>query len=277
MEEIAPGVYVLNVHPGLNTGVIVTKGGILAVDVPPASAEHQAWRRAIRALGAPLRYLILTGDQPERVEGAGWVEAPLIAARGEDGADWPVSPITERPLTPEILVDGRMTFHDVFPVVVERVPGPRARSLWVWLPEQEVLFTGDVVVAGRHPALVDAPAILPWLETLRRIAGGNPPARRIVPGRGPVGGREQVAPLVAYFERALELARVLSASATARTDVARAAEELLCLFPVPDGDEDWQRQQIRVGLERLVVELRSEGEGDDTNRTGPGARRQGGL
>lgn len=275
MEEIAPGIYVLNVHPDLNVGVILTRGGILAVDVPPASAEHQAWRRAIRALGAPLRYLILTGDQPERVEGAGWVEAPLVAAWG-DGPDWPVSPIGERPLTPEILLSGRMTFYDMFPVVVERVPGPRARSLWVWLPEQGVLFTGDVVVAGHPPALAEAPALLAWLETLRRIAGGNPPARRIVPGRGPVGGSEIVEPLIAYFTRALELARTLSASA-ARADVARAVEELLGFFPVPDGDADRQRQQIRVGLERLMEELRSEGGSHGADRSGPGARRQGGV
>lgn len=272
MEEIAPGIYVLTVHPGINVGVVATREGALAVDVPPASAEHQAWRRALRALGVPLRYLILTGDQPERVEGAGWVEAPIVAARG-DGTEWAISSASGRPLKPEILVDGQITLHSSFPVVVERVPGPRARSLWVWLPEQGVLFTGDVIVSGRHPALAEAPAILPWLTTLRRVSGGNLPVRRVVPGRGPVGGPEIAAPLVAYFERALELVQTVRPSGTARADLARAVEELLSLFPVPDGDEDRQRQQIRVGLERLLEEIRSEGESHEPGRTGPGTRR----
>lgn len=272
MEEIAPGIYVLTVHPGINVGVVTTREGALAVDVPPASAEHQAWRRALRALGVPLRYLILTGDQPERLEGVGWVEVPIIAARG-NGTDWPVSTSSGRPLKPEIVVDGRLTIHGSFSVVIERVPGPRARSLWVWLPEQGILFTGDTVVVGRHPALAEAPAILPWLETLQRVVGGNLPVSRVVPGRGPVGGPEVVEPLVAYFERALELVRAVRASGSARMDLARAAEELLSLFPVPDGDEDRQRQQIRVGLERLLEETRSEGESHEPGRTGPGTRR----
>lgn len=272
MEEIAPGIYVLTVHPGINVGVVTTEEGILAVDAPPASAEHQAWRRALRALGVPLRYLILTGDQPERVEGVGWVEVSLIAAHG-GGTDWPISPTSGRPLKPEILVDGRLTLHGSFPVVIERVPGPRARSLWVWLPEQRILFAGDVVVAGRHPALAEAPAILPWLEALQRIARGDLPVRQIVPGWGPVGGPEVVGPLVAYFERAIELVRAARASSSARADLIRAAEELLSLFPVPDGDEDRQRQQIRVGLERLLEEIRSEGESHEPGRTGPGTRR----
>lgn len=272
MEEIASGIYVLSVYPGINVGIVVTREGALAVDVPPASAEHQAWRRALRALGIPFRYLILTGDQPERVEGASWVEVPIIAARG-NGTDWSISPVSGRPLKPEILVDGRITLHGSFPVVIEQVPGPRARSLWVWLPEQGVLFTGDAVVIGHHPALAEAPAILPWLEALRRITGSNPPVRRVVPGRGPAGGPEIVKPLVAYFERALELVRAARTSGSARVDLTRAVEELLNLFPVPDGDVDRQRQQIRAGLERLLEETRSEGESHEAVRIGPGARR----
>ncbi|RME35540.1 MAG: hypothetical protein D6793_07125 [Thermoflexia bacterium] len=271
MEEIAPGVYVLMAYSSINVGMVVAGDGALAVDAPPAT-EHQAWRRALRALGVPLRYLIVTGDQPERVEGAGWVDAPIIAAQG-DGTDWPVSPASGRPLRPEILVDGRLTFHTSFPVAVERVPGPRARSLWVWLPEQAILFTGDVVIVGRHPALAEAPSILRWLETLKRISEGNVPVRQVVPGRGPIGGPEVVEPLVAYVERALELVQAARSSGGARADLARAAEELMSLFPVPDGDVDRQRQQIRVGLERLLEETCSEGESHEPGRTGSGTRR----
>lgn len=273
MEEIAPGIYVSSVYPGLNVGLVVTGQWVVAIDAPPFPSDHQVWWKAVRAIGRPIRYLILTDDHPDRLLGALWVGVPIIAGRGtgqkirERGEtllpalveDWnrrhaaegrPIlAPETERIPLPEIAVNGRMTLEDEESLTVESVAGPSAGSLWVWVPRPGVLFTGDVLPPGPS-FLADAPSPTRWLETLARLEAGSPPARRVVPGRGPVGGPEIVHPAAEYLRY---VQHRLQASAGHPTDLTALAEELGARWPTPEKDATVSR--IRVGLERWLEEM----------------------
>jgi len=281
MEEIAPGVYVSSVYPGINVGLVVTGRWVVAVDAPPFPSDHQAWRKAARAIGRPIRYLILTDDHPDRLLGALWVGVPIIAGRGtwqrirERGENLPqalvedwnhryapqgrsiLSPETERFPLPEIVVDGRVTLEDEIPVTVEAVSGPSAGSVWVWLPTQAVLFTGDVVLPS-HPLLSEATSPTHWLEALTRLEEGTPPARTVVPGRGPLGGPEVARPLAGYLRHVRQRLQAAMAGGR-RPDLTALAEELLPLLPSPDRDRERLLPQIRAGLEHWLEELAEEG------------------
>ncbi|MGQ9716074.1 MAG: MBL fold metallo-hydrolase [Anaerolineae bacterium] len=278
MEEIAPGVYVSSVYPGINVGLVVTGRWVVAIDAPLFPSDHQAWRKAERALGRPIRYLILTDDHPDRLLGALWVGVPVIAGRGTwqkirergDGLlqalveDWnrrhasqrKVSfPNPERVLLPELVVDGRITLEDDVSVSVESVPGPSAGSVWVWVPRQAVLFTGDGIVHG-HPPLWESPSPSRWLEALARLEEGSPPARVVVPGRGPVGGPEVAGPLAGYLRHADQRLRV-ALSRGKSPDLTAVAEELLQLFPTSDREKERLLPQIRAGLAHWLEEMKS--------------------
>ncbi|MBC7227353.1 MAG: MBL fold metallo-hydrolase [Thermoflexales bacterium] len=277
MNEIAPGVYVSSVYPGINVGLVVTGRWVIAVDAPSFPSDHQAWRKAARAIGRPIRYLILTDDHPDRLLGALWVGVPIIAGRGTwqkirergDGLlqalveDWnrrhapPGKPIPfpdrERVPLPELVVDGRVVIEDEVSVWVESVPGPSAGSLWVWLPRQAVLFTGDGAFHG-HPSLSEAPSPTRWLEALTRLEQGTPPAQVVVPGRGPVGGPEVVGPLVGYLRHVHQ--RLQAALSRGKSpDLTAVAEELFQLFP--SSDRERLLPQIRAGLEHWLEEMKA--------------------
>ncbi len=279
MEEIVPGVYVSSVYPGINVGLVVTGRWVVAVDAPPFPSDHQAWRKAARAIGRPIRYLILTDDHPDRLLGALWVGVPVIAGRGTwqkirergDGLlqalveDWnrrhtaqgkPIPfPDPERVPLPELVVEGRITLEDDVSVSVESVAGPSAGSMWVWLPTRAVLFTGDVVLQS-HPVLSEAPSLTRWLEVLTGLEEGTPPSRVVVPGRGPVGGPEVAGPLAGYLRNVRQRLQVALAKGR-RPDLTAMAEELLPLLPAPEREGDRLLPQIRAGLERWLEEMKS--------------------
>lgn len=278
LKEIASNVYVSTVYPGINIGLVVTGHWGIAIDAPPFPSEHQAWRKALRAMGYPIRYLILTDDHPDRLLGALWVEVPIIAGRGtwqkvrDRGEilpqilvdDWNrrhavrekvvPDPETGHLPLPEIVVQGRVTIEDTVPITVEAVAGPMPGSVWVWLPQQGVLFTGDVV-AQSPPGITEVPSFARWLEVLVALEKGTPPARIIVPGRGKVGGPEVVRPLMECLQYAHPRLQALRAKGQ-RADLTALAEELLPFFSFPEEERDRVLAQIRAGLERWMEEMK---------------------
>ncbi|HIE39495.1 MAG TPA: MBL fold metallo-hydrolase [Anaerolineales bacterium] len=279
MEEIAPGVYVSSFYPGINVGLIVTDGGPIMVDSPPLPDDARAWReRAEEVAGGPIRYVVLTDHHPDRLIGAGWPGAPVVAGRGafrrlREGGESLWRAVVEewvrrrpgaegladaRPVLPEVIVAGRVSLHGSVPVVVESVPGAAPGSVWVRLPEQEVLFAGDTVVVGAHPFLAEAPDTRAWLETLVDLRRPWFPARLIVPGRGPVCDKEATRDLSAYIQRVRRRIRSVHTAGGGRGDLAGLVEEFLSLFPIEEGERERVQRQVRAGLERVFEELRPE-------------------
>jgi len=68
---------------------------------------------------------------------------------------------------------------------------------FLYLPEDGIVFSGDLVMHGMHPILWEG-AIKDWLSTLRRMQGL--PIERLVPGHGPVGDASFIATMIRYIE-----------------------------------------------------------------------------
>jgi len=99
---------------------------------------------------------------------------------------------------PDLVVEDRLTFERGSRTIVFEWLG-RANTdgdILVWLPEEKLLITGDVLVAP-VPYAFDAPMV-DWIETLDRVAALG--AATIVPGHGSVqhdtGYLEQVRSLL---------------------------------------------------------------------------------
>lgn len=74
----------------------------------------------------------------------------------------------------------------------------------LFLPEERVLFAGDLVVVGHHPNLLSGDPEH-WGTVLREIERLRP--ERIVPGHGPIGSLEDVRVMQEYLATLLDLAR----------------------------------------------------------------------
>jgi cyclase len=74
--------------------------------------------------------------------------------------------------------------------------GHTLSDAFLWLPEEKILFAGDLVVNGTHPWVGDGDVnAWPWI--LERMAELGP--ETIVPGHGPVAGPEAIDFMLGYL------------------------------------------------------------------------------
>jgi glyoxylase-like metal-dependent hydrolase (beta-lactamase superfamily II) len=201
--ELAPGAYCLTAEGDPNAGVIVGDDAVMVVDAratPVAAKELAAYIRKVT--DKPIKYVLLTHYHAVRVMGAsGYGAEHIIASKG----------------TYELIKErGQQDFESEvqrFPRLfkaVETVPGltwptlvfDRELTLWLgkkevqikhigkghtkgdtiaWLPQDKVLFSGDLVEEGTTPYCGDA-YLSEWPETLEKLRAFG--AERLVPGRG---------------------------------------------------------------------------------------------
>ena len=211
--EIGPGLYAFTAEGDPNTGVIIGDDSVMVVE---AQATPRLARKVIECIrqvtDKPISHLVLTHYHAVRVLGASAYGTREIimsdAARGmveERGAeDW----ASEFGRFPRLfqgheeipgLTYPTTTFSDSMTVYlgkrrVEIMHLGRAHTAGdavVWVPDAEVMFTGDIV--EYHSACYCGDGYFAdWGGTLQAIADFDPVA--IAPGRGdPLLGREMVA------------------------------------------------------------------------------------
>ncbi|MFD8983793.1 MBL fold metallo-hydrolase [Streptomyces sp. NPDC059564] len=166
----APG-FVINTHPHGDH----TFGNRLFADEAVIIA-HEATRAEMDLAG-----LHLTGLWPEVCWGDVGVELPTLTFR---------EPIT-------------LHLGDIRAEVMHLGTAHTKNDSVVWLPEQRVLFTGDIVMSGATPFCLtgSVSGSLAVIEKLRALA-----PRTIVSGHGPVGGIELLDTTEAYLRHVQELA-----------------------------------------------------------------------
>jgi glyoxylase-like metal-dependent hydrolase (beta-lactamase superfamily II) len=245
LEELAPGVVAFTAEGDPNVGAVIGLDAVLAIDAratPTAAAE---WLEALRGLtDLPVRYLVLTHYHAVRVLGASAFGADWVIAH--DGTRRWILERGEADFESETRRFPRL-FRDVDSIPVLTYPnvafgdsltlllGDREVQLLhlgrghtqgdtaVWLPEQRVLFAGDLVEARAAPYMGDA-FIDEWsTTTLDRVEALG--ARSIVPGRGPAAGPEAIAETRAYLRTLWETVNEPHATLRDAFEAARAALE----------------------------------------------------
>lgn len=204
MQSIADNVYIEDHYLGVTLGVIQQSRGLIQVDAPPSPEDSRSWRAALMSLsGGPERVLVNLDAHPDRTLGARAMDCTVIAqektaqifrsrpttfkAQGtETGSEWETIPGlgTVRWAPPEISFTNQMSLHwGETPVIFEHHPGSSVGAMWVILPEEKVVFVGDLVLKNQPPFLghADLPA---WLEALDILLSTKYRGYTFVSGRG---------------------------------------------------------------------------------------------
>lgn len=204
MQSIADNVYIEDNYLGVTLGVIQKPRGLIQIDAPPSPEDSRSWRAALMSLsGGPERILLMLDAHPDRTLGARSMECTVLAqektaqvfrtrpttfkAQGtETGADWETLQGlgTVRWTSPEISFGAEMRMHwDENPVILEHHPGPTSGAMWVLMPDEQLVFVGDLVAKNQPPFL--AHADLPgWIEGLEHLLGTDFKGYTVVCGRG---------------------------------------------------------------------------------------------
>jgi glyoxylase-like metal-dependent hydrolase (beta-lactamase superfamily II) len=202
--KLSANAYAYTAEGDPNTGVIVGDDAVMVIDTQATPVMAQDVIRRIRSVtDLPIKYVVLSHYHAVRVLGASAYQPQHIIA-SRDTYDL----IVERGEADKASEIGR--FPRLFQAV-ESVPAGMtwptitftgAMSLWLgklevqllqlgrghtkgdtvaWLPEQKILFSGDLVEFDATPYAGDA-YFQDWPKTLDRLAALEP--RALVPGRG---------------------------------------------------------------------------------------------
>jgi glyoxylase-like metal-dependent hydrolase (beta-lactamase superfamily II) len=187
-----------------NTGIVIGDDAVMVIDTQATPVMAQDVIRRIREVtDLPVRYVVLSHYHAVRVLGASAYEPQqiiasqdtydLIVERGEQDK---ASEIDRFPrlfrsvesvpagLTwPTITFSGRMTLWmgKLQVQILQLGRGHTKGDTVVWLPQDKVLFSGDLVEFDATPYAGDA-YFQDWPRTLDNLAALKP--ERLVPGRG---------------------------------------------------------------------------------------------
>lgn len=214
-QPVAPGVYAFigetsgrtYANEGLNAniGLVVTPAGALLIDSGASLQGAQQIHAAVKKVtDQPVKWVINTGGQDHRWLGNGHFNAQgaeVIAhangkadmlARGGDHLtalkpelkeklDGTVPTLPTRWLTgnDESLSLGGMAIE-----VKHRGGAHTPGDLMVWLPQQRVVFSGDIVYVDRMLGVIPVSHTGRWLQSVAVLEALQP--ARIVPGHGDV-------------------------------------------------------------------------------------------
>jgi cyclase len=210
LDEVTAGVYAYIQPVGgwmvNNCGVVVDGSGT-AVLIDTTSTEQR--NRAVLAevakvaQGAP-RAVVNTHHHPDHTYGNGFLPPETVVighdrcreevlAAGLEATRVITAPdygnLTLRP--PELTFADRMTLHlQEFPVELRSAGRAHtSNDVLVWLPEQRVLYAGDLAFAGGQPFLLEG-SVAGFRRAIRLMRDLEPEV--LVPGHGPVCRGEEV-------------------------------------------------------------------------------------
>lgn len=214
-QPVAPGVFAFigekggrtHANEGLNAniGLVVTPAGALLIDSGASFKGAQQIHAAVQQVtDQPVKWVINTGGQDHRWLGNGYfigqgaeviahadAKADLLARGGDhlaalkpelkDKLDGTVPTLPTRWLSGQ---DEPLNLGGMAIEVKHRKGAHTPGDLMVWLPQQRVVFSGDIVYVDRLLGVIPVSHTGRWLESFAALEALQP--ARIVPGHGDV-------------------------------------------------------------------------------------------
>jgi len=203
-SKLSDNAYAYTAEGDPNTGIIIGDDAVLVLDTQATPVMAQDVIRRIREVtDKPIKYVLMTHYHAVRVLGASAYKADhiiasqdtrdLIVERGEqDKASeigrFPrlfqnVESVPPGLTWPTITFSGKMTLWlgSLEVQLLQLGRGHTKGDTVAWLPQQKILFSGDLVEFDATPYAGDA-YFKDWPQTLDNIAALQP--QQLVPGRG---------------------------------------------------------------------------------------------
>ncbi len=212
VQKVAEGVWAAQTEQGSNLGWVLLGDSVLAVDSGSDAATAKAVLEKIaETAGRPVRYLVITHAHGDHAGGAATFAAAGAEVICHENAAGALAALLARSAfrsSPALLgFSERMVLLGGTrrPAIYWLGPGHTAGDVIVFLPEEKVLFTGDLVLNGRLPYMQSADMDpRGWEQIIRRLAALD--VEKIVPGHGGIGPRQGIADTLAYVRKVNQLA-----------------------------------------------------------------------
>jgi glyoxylase-like metal-dependent hydrolase (beta-lactamase superfamily II) len=239
--------------PGTNT-YLVGAGDVAVIDPGPPDEGHLD---AIAAAGeGRIRHIIVTHTHPDHAPGAaGLAERTGATVLGFDERDGFVPDAT--------LAEADAVAGDGFRLLALHTPGHASNHLCYLLEGENLLFSGDHVMAGSTVVIAPPDGDMDhYLESLERLRHLDPPLRAIAPGHGPLLADPR-AVLEGYISH--RLAREAAIAEALRRRGRATVDELVgdVYLDVPHELHPVARYSVWAHLRRLAVAGSAHAESED--------------
>ncbi|GEL25396.1 MBL fold metallo-hydrolase [Pseudonocardia sulfidoxydans NBRC 16205] len=240
LQQVSAHVHVETAHLGSNNSIIAGADGVALVDTPHKPTDAIAWRTVVDGFGRT-RFVVNTDHHPDHTIGNFWMAGEVVSHRGTrdrllneapdhdylarlfDRIDPEAVPLLAgyRVRVPEVVFSDRLDLHlgDVH-LELSFQPGHTANSLIAFLPEDGVVFTGDIVCEAGLPSFQDS-RLWDWFDAIEKVASYD--FSVLVPGHGEVADR---AVLDRYREWGREVVGQVAAAIGRGEDSDQAAAEI---------------------------------------------------
>jgi glyoxylase-like metal-dependent hydrolase (beta-lactamase superfamily II) len=282
VQEISQDVLVeTSFRSGVNTGAILTSEGYILIDPPAFPDDARRWQAILHehSEDSPVRAVILTDAHRDRILGASWYKPMLLISHTNTRASLSSLPgsylntlvnmlttdsveqakfSSARILIPNITFSDRIRLHfGDTTLLLSYHPGPTDGTIWIYSPQNRILFSGDSVIVGMPPFL-NSMHSKEWLDALN-IIRHRMTLKQIVPGRGDLTHKESTVPISHYIRLARRRVRSLYKARRPPSETLMLVHELLALFPPPlESQLEGFQQRVRTGLQSIYNEFRQQ-------------------
>jgi cyclase len=201
MIQVTKNVFVETGMTACNLGMLCTSEGVVMIDTPMRPTDAVKWRGEAAKKGT-LRYLINTEEHADHWQGCHFFPCVLISHQETRRklAAFPADKVKEtvkrtdpegmalmegyRVRLADITFDKQLELHlGAHTVRLFHLPGHSSGGVAVYIPEERVVFTTDIVFHQKKSWLSESdPA--EWLSSLKKI--GELDIDTIVPGHGDI-------------------------------------------------------------------------------------------
>jgi cyclase len=274
MKQVTSRVYAETKYESGNVGFIVTKAGVVCIDTPMLPSDVRDWRAQIATVTRnPIIALIQTDYDQARVVGTSLFQVPLVAhdntwdkmklyssekmlnqineflEQDANHANWQAR-------MPDITFEERLVLYKGdCEIHVIHAGGHSTATCLVYLPEENIILSGDLVFSCQHPSMLYAET-KQWLSALNQLR--KMPVDIIVPGHGEICGKEDTQPLSNYIRDMRATVRKSFQAGRSKSETSSALiPEFFQAFPYAEDERDQVRARIKGGSDRIYDEYRA--------------------
>ena len=201
----------------VNASIVRTTQGVVVIDTAATKEEaEEVYSEATRQ--GKVLFVINTHEHFDHLAGNSLFSCPIISS-GRARKEMKKSPQLDTIALPTITFDKTLTLHLGERVEVTHFGGHCLGASVVYFPERRLLFVGDLVFNGRVP-YIGVADFTTWIDALRELETWD--ADIVVPGHGPVGGKDILVAQRLWLETFVERVRALSATGLAHEDIFTA-------------------------------------------------------
>lgn len=263
LQQVSNRVHVEVGNLGSNNSIITGTDGVILIDTPHRPTDAIRWRETAAGFG-PTRFVVNTDHHPDHTIGNFWQTGDVVAHRGTRERLLSEAPTPQYladlmaridpdalPLladyqvrVPNIVFSERLDLHvgDISLELTFR-PGHTANSIIAWLPEDRVVFTGDIVCEAGLPSFQDS-RLQNWFDAIDAVDAYD--FEVLVPGHGEVADRGV---LDRYRQQGREVVGSVAEAIRAGHDRDQACDEIRFVDNIHVDTEDY------VGYPDTLVEM----------------------